>query len=286
MPRARNRAIPPSTPIHRNEEHGMTRAERPDDSPVRQAKPSWGPGKSAALSIVAFATIFGAFAYVERDAGVGNASHTTVAHDIAGVIGTAVDKYRHAVVTATDAASGASAPAGVATAVAQAAPVTSSAPAAPAMSPAPAAPVMSAAAEPTVPPQTTAHSPAKHTRRAHGHSTTLAGNGYAASASTRAARSTDAHRTSRSQTLARTKKPTDPEPRIQPHSYIADSAHMEAASVTREEVEGARALAKARSCAQMDEWNCVEHNASRALAIDPKNSESRALLGQAIRNRL
>lgn len=73
---------------------------------------------------------------------------------------------------------------------------------------------------------------------------------------------------------------------MQPHSYTADSAHMQAASVTRAEVEGARALAKARSCAQMDQWNCVEQNASRALAIDPKNSESRALLGQAIRNRL
>ncbi|MCQ4437897.1 hypothetical protein NO135_23125, partial [Clostridioides difficile] len=62
--------------------------------------------------------------------------------------------------------------------------------------------------------------------------------------------------------------------------------HMQTASITRAELEGARALAKARSCAVIDEWNCVEHNASRALAIDPKNSESRALLGQAIRTRL
>ena len=37
----------------------MTRAERPDDSPARPPKPSWGPGKNAALSIVAFAAIFG-----------------------------------------------------------------------------------------------------------------------------------------------------------------------------------------------------------------------------------
>ncbi|RQZ18605.1 hypothetical protein DIE15_06660 [Burkholderia sp. Bp9031] len=255
----------------------MTRADRPDGSPARQPKPSWGPGRNAALSIVAFAAIFGAFAYVERDVGVGNASHTTVTHDIAGVIGSAVGKYRNAIVAVTDNASGASAPAGVASTVAQAAPAASSAAA---------APVMSAAAEPTVRPQMAARSHAKHTRRAHGSSTTLAANAHAASAGTRATRSSEAHRTSRSQTLARTKKPTDPEPRVQPHSYIADSAHMEAASVTREEVEGARALAKARSCAQMDKWNCVEQNASRALAIDPKNSESRALLGQAIRNRL
>lgn len=255
----------------------MTRAERPDDAPVRQPKPSWGPGKSAALSIVAFAAIFGAFAYVERDVGMGNAAHTTVKHDIAGAVGTAVQKYRNAIVAVTDNASGASVPAGVASTVAQAAPTSS---------PASAAPVMSAAAGPTVPPPMAARSHAKHARRAHGSSTTLARNAAAASSGARTTRSSDAHRTSRSQTLARTKKSTDPEPSVQPHSYTADSAHMQAASVTRAEVEGARALARARSCAQMDQWNCVEQNASRALAIDPKNSESRALLGQAIRNRL
>ncbi|WP_175713422.1 hypothetical protein [Burkholderia ambifaria] len=256
----------------------MTRAERPDDAPVRQPKPSWGPGKNAALSIVAFAAIFGAFAYVERDVGMGNAAHTTVTRDIAGVVGTAVQKYRNAIVAVTDNASGPSASAGAASTVAQAAPGKSSA--------AEAAPVMSAAAEPTVAPPMTARSHPKHARRAHGSSTTLAANASAASAGARTTRSSDAHRTSRSQTLARTKKSSDPEPSVQPHSYTADSAHMQAASVTRAEVEGARALAKARSCAQRDQWNCVEQNASRALAIDPKNSESRALLGQAIRNRL
>ncbi|ABI89070.1 hypothetical protein CH72_3556 [Burkholderia ambifaria AMMD] len=256
----------------------MTRAERPDDAPVRQPKPSWGPGKNAALSIVAFAAIFGAFAYVERDVGMGNAAHTTVTRDIAGVVGTAVQKSRDAIVAVTDNASGPSASAGAASTVAQAAPGKSSA--------AEAAPVMSAAAEPTVAPPMTARSHPKHTRRAHGSSTTLAANASAASAGARTTRSSEAHRTSRSQALARTKKPTDSEPSVQPHSYTADSAHMQAASVTRAEVEGARALAKARSCAQRDQWNCVEQNASRALAIDPKNSESRALLGQAIRNRL
>ncbi|WDR86486.2 hypothetical protein [Burkholderia ambifaria] len=256
----------------------MTRAERPDDAPVRQPKPSWGPGKNAALSIVAFAAIFGAFAYVERDVGMGNAAHTTVTRDIAGVVGTAVQKYRNAIVAVTENASGRSASAGAASTVAQAAPGKSSA--------AEAAPVMSAAAEPTAAPPMAARSHAKHTRRAHGSSTTLAANASAASAGARTTRSTDAHRTSRSQALARTKKSSDPEPSVQPHSYTADSAHMQAASVTRAEVEGARALAKARSCAQRDQWNCVEQNASRALAIDPKNSESRALLGQAIRNRL
>ncbi|MDN7678458.1 hypothetical protein [Burkholderia cenocepacia] len=52
----------------------MPRAERPDGSPARQPKPSWGPGKNAALSVAAFAAIFGAFAYVERDTRVGHAN--------------------------------------------------------------------------------------------------------------------------------------------------------------------------------------------------------------------
>ncbi|RQR35941.1 MULTISPECIES: hypothetical protein [unclassified Burkholderia] len=252
----------------------MTRAEQPDGSPVRQPKPFWGPGKSAALSIVAFAAIFGAFAYVERDVGLG---HATVTHDIAGMIGTAAGKYREAVAAATADVSGA------ASTVAQAAPVT---PSAPVMPYAPATPALSAAAEPAVPPQTTTRSAAKHARPAHMPSTTLAANAHAASASGRAARPSDTHRTSRSQSLARTRTHTDPAPRRQPQSYLADTAHMETTRVTHDDLEGARALAKARWCARIDEWNCVEQNASRALAIDPKNSESRALLGQAIRNRL
>nr|WP_057923772.1 hypothetical protein [Burkholderia ambifaria] len=252
----------------------MTRADRPDGSPVRQPKPSWGPGRSAALSFVAFAAIFGAFAYVERDGGVG---HATVTHDIAGMIGSAVGKYRQAIVAATSNASGASVPTGMASMVAQAEPV---------MPSASATPTVSAAAEPTAAPHTTARSAAKHTRRMHVPSTTLATNAHAASASARAARHGDAHRTSRSQALASTRKHPDPAPKRQPQSYIADTAHVEATSVTHDELEGARALARARWCARIDEWNCVEENASRALAIDPKNSESRALLGQAVRNRL
>lgn len=257
----------------------MTRAERPDGPPVREPKPSWGPGKNAALSIVAFAAIFGAFAYVERDTRVG---HASVTHDIAGVIGSAVGKYRSLVVAATasapgaSVASGAAAPGGSTSTVAQAATLAP---------PASATPSVSAAAEPAVP-QPAARSSARHARPAHAPSTRLAANAYAASASGRAGRTADAHRTSRTQTLARTRKHADPAPGLQPQSYIADTTHMQATSVTRDDLEGARALARARSCAQIDAWNCVEQNASRALAIDPTNSESRALLGQAIRNRL
>ncbi|KAB0645527.1 hypothetical protein F7R13_32110, partial [Burkholderia territorii] len=121
----------------------MTRAERPDGSPVRQPKPAWGPGKNAALSIIAFAAIFGGFAYVERDARVG---HATVTHDIADMIGTAVGKYRNAITAATlDTA-------GAASSVAPAEPVTPSVAGTP---PASATPAMSAAAEPNAPPRTT-----------------------------------------------------------------------------------------------------------------------------------
>ncbi|WP_321803799.1 hypothetical protein [Burkholderia sp. BCC1993] len=253
----------------------MTRAERPDGAPVRRPKPSWGPGKNAALSVVAFAAIFGAFAYLERD--VVGGSHATVTHDIAGLISTTVGKYRQAIVAATADASRA------ASTVAQAEPVTPSVPGTPFAS---AMPAGSAATAPAVPPQPTARSAAKHTRPAHVPTATLAASAHAASASGRAARPADTHRTSRSLALARTRQHTEPTPKRQPQSDIADTTHMETTSVTRDEMEGARALARARWCARIDEWTCVEHNASRALAIDPKNSESRALLGQAIRNRL
>ncbi|KVD08807.1 hypothetical protein WI79_07600 [Burkholderia ubonensis] len=68
-----------------------------------------------------------------------------------------------------------------------------------------------------------------------------------------------------------------------PHSFSEDG-HAHTAGVTHEELESARALTKARSCAVLEQWGCVEQNASRVLAIDPQNGESRALLGEAIRN--
>ncbi|KVP47526.1 hypothetical protein WJ89_05860 [Burkholderia ubonensis] len=68
-----------------------------------------------------------------------------------------------------------------------------------------------------------------------------------------------------------------------PHSF-SEGVHAHTAGVTHEELESARALTKARSCAVLEQWGCVEQNASRALAIDPQNGESRALLGEAIRN--
>ncbi|OXI37275.1 hypothetical protein [Burkholderia aenigmatica] len=270
----------------------MTRGERPDGSPAHPPKPSWGPGKNAALSFVAFAAIFGIFAYVERDTTV---SHASVTHDISGVIRTAVGKTRHAIVASTARATSASGAPGTSTASDPAPmPAPALAQATPPVTPQPSASEVLAvstvrpvtlAVEPEAPPPARTHAVAKHRQSSHAPPVMLAANTRAAPAHSRAAiRPGAAHRAPRTETLAGTRKRMDLAPK--PQSYGPDSARMQTASVTRSDLESARALAKARSCAVIDEWNCVEQNASRVLAIDPKNSESRALLGQAIRNRL
>ncbi|CAB3746899.1 hypothetical protein B7G54_04130 [Burkholderia puraquae] len=270
----------------------MTPVERPEHPAAPQPKPSWGPGRNAALSFVAFATIFGLFAYTERDTAVG---HPSVTHDISGAIGAAVGKYRKTIVTMASRATGASGTSGASGAPG---PAPTRAQATP---PAPPTQVASASAAPevsTVPPVTLAlalepdaaprpapRTAAKHRASPHAPPVTLAAGTHAATAYGRAAtRHGAAHRAPRTETLAGTGKRMDAVPK--PRPYGTDTAHMQTASITHAELESARALAKARSCAVIDEWNCVEQNASRALAIDPKNSESRALLGQAIRNRL
>ncbi|ABB12052.1 hypothetical protein [Burkholderia lata] len=275
----------------------MTRAERQDDSPTYPPKPTWGPGKNAALSFVAFAAIFGIFAYAERDTTVG---HPSVTHDISGVIGTAIGKTRNAIVTLASRATGASGTGTSATSTSGTSAAPEPAPArAQITPPAPPLQVASTSAAPgvaTVPPVTLAVEPeaalrpapravAKHRQSPHAPPVTLAAGTHATSTYGRAAtRHGTAHRTQRAEMLAGTSRRMDFAPK--PRPYGTDTVHMQTASITRAELESARALAKARSCAVIDEWNCVEQNASRALAIDPKNSESRALLGQAIRNRL
>ncbi|RXV69623.1 hypothetical protein D1006_31835 [Burkholderia stabilis] len=245
----------------------MTRAERPDNPPASRPKPSWGPGKNAALSFVTFAAIFGIFAYAERDTATG---HASVTHDISGVISTAAGKYRNAIVATTSRSTG-----GSGTSVAQG----------PEPAIAPVAPPVTLAAEPEPAPLAATRAVAKHRQPVHPPPMALAANPHATPAHGHLnARFGDTHRAPRTETLAGTRKRMDFAP--MPRSYNTDTARMQTASVTRADLAGARALAKARSCAQIDEWNCVEQNASRALAIDPKNSESRALLGQAIRNRL
>ncbi|WP_181146893.1 hypothetical protein [Burkholderia multivorans] len=236
----------------------MTRAERPDDRAVSPQKPSWGPGKNAALSVVAFAAIFGGFAYIERDARIGHAGAT---HGISGAVGNAVDKTGKAVVAAVSGTHPASA-----IQIAQNAPPSVNASASASASTSAAVPAAVANAQAASTPAALAAAPRTGTTSSH--ATT---------------RRRDAHRP-RTSVLASAHKRSYAAPKHE--RYASDAAQMEPATVSRDEVEGARALARARWCAQLDQWDCVEQNASRALAIDPMNSESRALLGQAIRNRL
>ncbi|EJO51587.1 hypothetical protein C6Q09_16600 [Burkholderia multivorans] len=208
------------------------------------------------MSVVAFAAIFGGFAYIERDARIGHAGAT---HGISGAVGNAVDKTGKAVVAAVSGTHPASA-----IQIAQNAPP--SVPASASASTSAAVPAAVANAQAASTPAALAAAPRTGTTSSH--ATT---------------RRRDAHRP-RTSVLASAHKRSYAAPKHE--RYASDAAQMEPATVSRDEVEGARALARARWCAQLDQWDCVEQNASRALAIDPMNSESRALLGQAIRNRL
>ncbi|AFJ88918.1 TPA: hypothetical protein QDB43_001721 [Burkholderia vietnamiensis] len=225
---------------------------------------------------MAFAAIFGAFALVERNPGRG---HASIARDVAGEIGTAVGKYRNAFVAA-------SAPVGAASTAALSA----------SLIPPPSA----ADAKAPAAPQADAGSAAKPPRGADPRHAALATSPHDTSGGARVTDTGDTHRTSRSPAPGHTRRhraaasqlrpPAQKQLPVQPpapaQSYLTDAARMETTSVTHDELASARALARARRCAQLDQWQCVEQNASRALAIDPTNSESRALLGQAIRNRL
>ncbi|PRG24209.1 hypothetical protein C6Q35_13115 [Burkholderia multivorans] len=210
------------------------------------------------MSVVAFAAIFGGFAYIERDARIGHAGAT---HGISGAVGNAVDKTGKAVVAAVSGTHPASA-----IQIAQNAPPSVNASASASASTSAAVPAAVANAQAASTPAALAAAPRTGTTSSH--ATT---------------RRRDAHRP-RTSVLASAHKRSYAAPKHE--RYASDAAQMEPATVSRDEVEGARALARARWCAQLDQWDCVEQNASRALAIDPMNSESRALLGQAIRNRL
>ncbi|WP_232455266.1 hypothetical protein [Burkholderia ubonensis] len=232
----------------------MTSVNRQHMHSTGHPKPGWGPGKNAALSFAAFAVIFGIFAYVKRDV-VDEVS--TASHQASGVVGVSV--------RSTDRPDVASAPpAGMTSPVTieiepEAAPrVDAQATATPPV-PAPAPPVVAA---------TNAHA-------AH-----AAPSGGAVNAR-HAGMHRQQHRHPRPHDVANTR--TRMIVTARPHSFSED-VHAHTAGVTHEELESARALTKARSCAVLEQWGCVEQNASRALAIDPQNGESRALLGEAIRN--
>jgi hypothetical protein len=231
----------------------MTSVKPPDIDSTRQSKSTWGPGKNAALSVVAFAAIFGTFAYVRRDAGDGRAN---AVHRVSGVVETTV------VVPDDSTAATAAKPPTVNTVLAAPPPETAS----PATR------------------RINAHSVATHPRSLHDASVAMAANASADGSVKRGYG--DAHRHRRIHDPASARTRIEVASRSPSFSGGSGSGRLQTTSVTREELEGARALAKARSCAQINEWSCVEQNASRALALDPENSESRALLGQAIRNGL
>ncbi|WP_232445615.1 hypothetical protein [Burkholderia ubonensis] len=232
----------------------MTSVNRQHMHSSGHPKPGWGPGKNAALSFVAFAVIFGIFAYVKRDV-VDEVS--TASHQASGVVGISVRSTDRPAVASTP-------PTGMTSPVTieiepQAAPRVDAQATAPPPAPAPAPPVVAA---------TNAHA-------AH-----AAPSGGAVNAR-HAGMHRQQHQHPRPHDVANTR--TRMIVTARPHSFSEDG-HARTAGVTHEELESARALTKARSCAVLEQWGCVEQNASRVLAIDPQNGESRALLGEAIRN--
>ncbi|WP_063900878.1 hypothetical protein [Burkholderia ubonensis] len=232
----------------------MTSVNRQHMHSSGHPKPGWGPGKNAALSFVAFAVIFGIFAYVKRDV-VDEVS--TASHQASGVVGISVRSTDRPAAASTP-------PTGMTSPVTieiepQAAPRVDAQATAPPPVPAPAPPVVAA---------TNAHA-------AH-----AAPSGGAVNAR-HAGMHRQQHQHPRPHDVANTR--TRMIVTARPHSFSEDG-HARTAGVTHEELESARALTKARSCAVLEQWGCVEQNASRVLAIDPQNGESRALLGEAIRN--
>ncbi|WP_063901387.1 hypothetical protein [Burkholderia ubonensis] len=232
----------------------MTSVNRQHMHSTGHPKPGWGPGKNAALSFVAFAVIFGIFAYVKRDV-VDEVS--TASHQASGVVGISVRSTDRPAAASTP-------PTGMTSPVTieiepEAAPRVDAQATAPPPVPAPAPPVVAA---------TNAHA-------AH-----AAPSGGAVNAR-HAGVHRQQHQHPRPHDVANTR--TRMIVTARPHSFSEDG-HAHTAGVTHEELESARALTKARSCAVLEQWGCVEQNASRVLAIDPQNGESRALLGEAIRN--
>ncbi|WP_322064225.1 hypothetical protein [Burkholderia ubonensis] len=236
----------------------MTSVNRQHMHSSGHPKPGWGPGKNAALSFVAFAVIFGIFAYVKRDV-VDEVSRAS--HQASGVVGVSVRSTDRPAVASTP-------PTGMTSPVTieiepEAAPrvdaQATATPPAPVPAPVPAPPVVAA---------TTAHA-------AHAAPSGGAVNGR------HAGMHRQQHQHPRPHDVANTR--TRMIVTARPHSF-SEGGHARTAGVTREELESARALTKARSCAVLEQWGCVEQNASRVLAIDPQNAESRALLGEAIRN--
>ncbi|WP_431822869.1 hypothetical protein [Burkholderia sp. F1] len=240
----------------------MTSVNRQHMHSTGHPKPGWGPGRNAALSFVAFAVIFGIFAYVERDV-VDEGS--SASHEASGVVGTSVRiTYKSAVASTPDRTvdtAKTTPPTGMTS------PVTIE-------------------IEPEAAPRADAQATATPPALAPAPPVAAATNAHAApSGGTVEGRHAGVHR--RQHQHPRPHDVANARTRMtiaaRPHSF-SGGGHTRTAGVTHAELAGARALAKARSCAVLEQWGCVEQNASRALAIDPQNGESRALLGEAIRN--
>ncbi|PCE33564.1 hypothetical protein [Burkholderia ubonensis] len=248
----------------------MTSANRQHMHATGHPKPGWGPGKNAALSFVAFAVIFGIFAYVKRDV-VDEPSST--AHEASGVVGVSVRIPDKQAVASTPGQM-----AGSAADTAKTTPSTGMT--------APVTIEIEPEATPRVDAQATATPPAP----APAPPVAAAANAHAAHATPsggavnerHAGMHRQQHPHPRTHDVANAK--TRPTLAARAHAFNGGGGHTHTAGVTHQELEGARALAKARTCAVLEEWDCVQQNASRALAIDPQNGESRALLGEAIRN--
>ncbi|WP_063902552.1 hypothetical protein [Burkholderia ubonensis] len=247
----------------------MTSVNRQHMHSTGHPKPGWGPGKNAALSFVAFAVIFGMFAYVKRDVIDEGSSASRVASGVVGLSVRSTDRPADAAAPgrsidpAVDTAK-TTPPTGMTSPVTieiepEATPRVDAQATATPPAPLPAPPAAAAA-----------NAPAAHAAPSGG-----------AVKGRHAGVHRQQHQRPRPHDVANAR--TRMTVAARSHSF-GDGGHAHTAGVTREELEGARALTKARSCAVLEQWGCVEQNASRALAIDPQNGESRALLGEAIRN--
>lgn len=241
----------------------MTRADRPDSHSDGPPRTTWGPGKSAALSLAAFAVIFGIFTHVRRDAADAPANG---AHAVSGPIRTTGPKTGKAVAAAPP-------PVGTAT---HATSGTSRSDMKP-----PVSVVIEPEAAPRIAPPSAASAgtrPARLLRRSASDLRVARNSGKNSPIGQSYA---DARRRPAAHDHAGSKARVDIASRPS-----ASARTTRSANVTPNELNAARALARARMCANIEQWHCVEQSASRALALDPGNGESRALLGQAIRNRL
>jgi hypothetical protein len=288
----------------------MTHLNRTDLDAAGPPPPDWGPGKNAALSLLAFVVVFGMFAYLKGDARNDPSVKPPPLPATAG--GTAGAPNAYAFVTPAESKAERTMMAEQAAPIAvPMAPVNvevepqslSAPPVAPTAPPAPAATTHIATIAPAVLPSAgsaTAAVPhvasrfvSRHVRPLHVIPQVVVSNTAHALPGRHDFKRDFNHQTyadalreltARGPTHGKTPAPLAS--RLHPYGPYTRYTAYQPANVTHEDLSGAQALATARACAVMDQWQCVEENASRSLAIDPDNTESQTLLQQAIRNRI